>query len=156
MIARYLFTERSGAEIRNTVRSGPDLEIPRSFDVPHKPMLQSPREEWEWNWAYLQDLLQNVAGFVPVGFLLCAYLGTTSERKSAISFATLAGGLLSVVIELTQAYIPSRGSGVTDIITNTLGTAIGATLASPNLVRIALRAINYDIRRSRPADVRIV
>ena len=47
MIARYLFKERSGAEIRNMVRSGPDLEIPRSFDVPHKPMLQSPREEWE-------------------------------------------------------------------------------------------------------------
>ena len=138
-IASFAFTERTGAEIRNTVRSGPDLEIPRSFDVPHKPMLQSPREEFERNWAYLQDLVQNIAGFVPVGFLLCAYLGTTRDRRSAILFATLAGGLLSFAIETVQVYIPSRGSGITDVITNTLGTALGAVLARKNLVRAGIQ-----------------
>ena len=138
-IAKFPFTERTGTEIRNAVRSGPDLEIPRSFDVPHKPMLQSPREEFERSWAYLQDLVQNIAGFVPVGFLLCAYLGMTRDRKSAILYATLTGGLLSVAIETVQAYIPSRGSGITDVITNTLGTALGAVLARTNLVRAGLQ-----------------
>jgi VanZ family protein len=33
--------------------------------------------------------------------------------------------MISVAIEILQGFIPSRMSGVTDIMTNTLGTGIG-------------------------------
>jgi VanZ family protein len=145
-VARYAFEEKTGREIHNEVASGPVLEIPRSFSVPHKPMLQSPPKEFEWKWGYLQDVLQNVAGFIPLGFLFCAYFGTMRNRRIAILYATLAGGLLSFAIEVAQAYIPRRGSGMTDIITNTIGSAIGAGLASPKLVEIILRTMDYVIR----------
>ncbi len=50
-------------------------------------------------------------------------------------YTVLAGGFLGLLIEVLQAYIPQRDSGWTDVITNTLGTAIGALIARPSLVR---------------------
>jgi VanZ family protein len=151
MIARYAFTEGTGHEIHNAVASGPDLEIPRSFRVPYNTLLKSPGKEFRANWSYLNDLLLNIAGFVPVGFLICAYLGVTQSRRNAILYAILAGGLLSFVIEVLQAYIPGRTSGMTDIITNTLGTVLGAVLVQSNLVRIILRRMDSVICWGRPA-----
>jgi VanZ family protein len=51
----------------------------------------------------------------------------------------LPDGRLSFVVEVVQAYIPQRDSGITDIITNTLGSALGALLARPTLIRAILR-----------------
>jgi VanZ family protein len=144
-IASYEFSEGTGNEIHSAVASGPSLEIPRNFQVPYKAMLASPDKEFAANRRYMVDLLLNIAGFVPVGFLVCAYLELTRSRERAILYAILAGGILSFVIEVLQAYIPRRGSGMTDIITNTIGTALGAVLARPNLVRIILRKMDSDI-----------
>jgi hypothetical protein len=137
-VARYDFAEGDGRDIHDTVASGPDLEIPTRFEVPGKAMLESPRKEMRENEGYLRDVWENIAGFVPVGFVVCAYLACTRSRKQAILYAILAGGSLSFVIEVLQAYIPQRGSGVTDIITNTTGAALGAVLARPNIVRTIL------------------
>jgi len=136
--ARYAFTEGAGRIIHSTVSSAPDLEIPKRFVVPDKAFLQSPAKHFEKTWFYLHDVLVNIAGFVPLGFLLCANLGWTRKWQHAILFSVLAGGALSFLIEVLQAYIPQRDSGMTDVITNTLGAAVGALLARPNLVRSIL------------------
>jgi hypothetical protein len=138
VIARYDFTERAGSEIHNAVASGPSLEIPKHFGIPHKAMLTSAIKEFEANRRYVTDVLLNIAGFVPLGFILCVYLSLTRTRPRAILSATFAGGLLSFVIEVLQAYIPQRVSGTTDIITNTLGSALGAVLTRPSMVRTIL------------------
>lgn len=75
-IAQYDFTESAGRDIHNAVVSGPDLEIPRRFEVPHKVLLKSPVSEFDANWDYVKDLLMNIAGFVPLGFVPCAYWGS--------------------------------------------------------------------------------
>jgi len=82
--------------------------------------------------------LRNIAGFVPLGFLVCAYWGWTRNRRQAMLYAMLTGGFLSLVIEVLQAYIPQRSSGTTDILTNTLGAVLGAVLARPSMVRTIL------------------
>jgi hypothetical protein len=132
--AVYGFAEGAGREIHSAVVSGPDLEIPQRFVVPHKAFLASPLEEFEATRDYMKGVLANIAGFVPLGFILCAYWTCTRGRRQAILFTFIAGGMLSFVIEVLQAYIPQRGSGVTDIITNTLGAAVGAVLARPSVV----------------------
>ncbi len=137
-VARYAFTEGAGRDIHNAVVSGPDLEIPKRFRVPHKAFLRSPAREFEASWDYVQHLSWNIAGFVPLGFIVCAYLAWTRNRWQAILYASLVGGILSFMIEVLQAYIPQRDSGTTDIITNTLGAALGAVLARPSVVRMIL------------------
>jgi hypothetical protein len=146
-IARYTFNERSGNEVRNAVASGPNLEIPSYFQIPQKPMLKAAWKEFEPTKFYAIDLLMNVAGFVPLGFIFGAYFLLGRSRGQAILYATLLGGALSFTIEVLQAYIPQRYSGTTDIITNTLGTFLGAALARPNMMRAILgkaKLINRD------------
>ncbi|HZW94871.1 MAG TPA: VanZ family protein [Candidatus Eremiobacteraceae bacterium] len=134
-LAFYSFNERAGRKIHNAVATGPDLEIATVFSVPHKAMLSSPRKEFQANWEYVKDILLNIAGFVPLGFVVCAYLMSTRSRGRSILYTVFAAATLSFMIEVLQAYIPRRVSGTTDIVTNTLGAALGAALARPTLVR---------------------
>jgi VanZ family protein len=141
-MARYSFEETSGREVRNEVNSEPALQIPGTFSVPHKGMLQSAAKEFKPDWRYAVDVVMNIAGFIPLGMIVCAYLGWTRGRWQAIFVATLTCGLLSFVIEALQYYIPRRGSGTTDIITNTLGAAVGGVLTYTSVVRRALERVN--------------
>jgi VanZ family protein len=125
----------AGHKVHNEVASQPDLEIPATFSVPHKSFLQSPTEEFRANFRYARDLLTNIIGFVPLGLIVCAYFVWTRNRWKAILIATLACGMFSFLIEVLQYYIPRRGSGITDIITNTLGAALGAALMRARPVR---------------------
>jgi hypothetical protein len=133
-VARYTFSEAAGREIHNQVVSGPDLKIPARFSVPHKVMLKSPVKEFKLDWSYAYDVAVNVAGFVPLGVVLCAYFMWTKPRSTAVLYAILAAGSLSFIVEVLQAYIPRRASGITDIITNTLGAALGALLVRSTIV----------------------
>lgn len=64
------------------------------------------------------DFLLNVILFIPLGSVLRF---TGARLRTAI----LSGLLLSVFIELTQAFIPGRDTTLGDVISNTLGAAAG-------------------------------
>ncbi len=72
----------------------------------------------------LEDLILNVALFLPVGFLVYAI-----RQKRGIWLVTALGAALSVFIELAQMFF-SRETSLQDMAANTLGTLLGATAAS--------------------------
>jgi VanZ family protein len=139
IVARYEFNERAGREVHSAVPSAPALVIPGSFNVPHKAMLTSAVKEFDPGRQYVEDVVENIAGFIPLGAIVCIYFSFTRSRPLAIVYATMIGGVLSFVIEVLQAYIPRRVSGTTDIITNTLGALVGAAIARPDWIRAVLR-----------------
>jgi VanZ family protein len=126
--ALYSFGERSGRIVHNNVGPGPDLDIPKTFRILHKKMLAPPWEEFSPTLGYIWDILINIVGFIPFGFFFSAYLTCNRQWNRAAVVTVVVGGIISVTIEVLQGFIPSRVSGVTDIITNTLGTSFGVIL----------------------------
>jgi VanZ family protein len=122
-VALYAFGERKGRVIHNQAGPGPDLYIPDSFLVPHKPLLLMPWKDIRWNRNSLEDIAINVCGFIPLGGFFCAYLSLKSKR--AMLFTILAGTALSLIVEILQVYLPSRTSSLTDVTMNSVGVVLG-------------------------------
>jgi len=138
-LSRYTFSEGAGTTIHNQVGSEANLEIPPTFFIPHKVFLRSPVQEFRPDWQYAVDVISNIAGFVPLGLIVYVYLNWTKTAWKAALLTIVLCGMLSLMIEVAQYYIPPRGSGITDIITNTLGGALGAALAQIPSIRRQLR-----------------
>jgi hypothetical protein len=128
VIALYLFDERTGSVLHNQVRSGPNLYIPNRFQVVDQVFLEPFWKEFSTGWGYWKNVLINVAGFVPFGFVFCAYFSLARRLKRPVLVTILLGFAVSFTIETLQSFLPTRDSGTTDLITNTLGTCLGAWL----------------------------
>lgn len=126
-VAVYRFNEHRGEIVHNLVSRGPNLYIPQHFVLLDQPMLQSPWTEFRWTWGYWLDVIINIAGFVPLGFFFYAYL-LERHGRVAVMTTVLIGAATSLTIELLQAYLPTRNSGLTDLFTNTTGTYFGVVL----------------------------
>ena len=140
-VARYDFHERNGNIVRSERAFAPPLTVPAYFSVPHKPLLGSPIDEFDWSPSWRDDVIENILGFMPFGFVLCGFFALSLPRGRAILVSTLVGGLLSLTVETLQYYIPRRDSSFTDVISNTTGALLGALIAHPELVRAALRLV---------------
>lgn len=127
VIAHYEFAEGSGKVIHNSAGPAPDLYIPGTFRILHKPFLMPPWQETPDKVA-LRDILINIGGFVPFGFLCFACLRRHRERRRAIILTVLAGAAVSLTIEVLQYIVPPRSSDMIDLATNTLGTYLGVAL----------------------------
>ena len=82
------------------------------------------------------DVVANVAGYGPLGFLLAlSFLRRGQERfaqttnTAAIVVATLAASVLSLCMEALQTYLPSRVPSNVDFALNALGALLGAVVA---------------------------
>jgi glycopeptide antibiotics resistance protein len=123
--ALYLFNERAGNVVHNQARSGVNLYIPEKYVVLDKIFLEPFWKEFSMSRSYWDAVFKNIVGFLPFGFCFCACLSAHKVRRAALATVIL-GALVSITIEILQAYLPTRDSGMTDIFTNTLGTYIGA------------------------------
>jgi VanZ family protein len=127
-VALYLFDEHTGNTIHNWVRSGIDLYMPARYLVVDQILLEPPWKEFHRQRNYLRNALINVAGFIPLGVCFGAYFTSVRRVKHDILATIVFGAIVSLTIEVLQAHLPTRDSGVTDLMTNTFGTAIGVTL----------------------------
>jgi VanZ like family/Concanavalin A-like lectin/glucanases superfamily len=124
-VALYLFNERTGDTIHNYAAKDLDLHIPRKYAVVDKIALEPFWKEFNWSGSYWRGNLKNIIGFLPVGFCAYAYFMAAYPIKRAVLVTVAIGALVSLTIEVLQAFLPTRDSGTTDLITNTLGTYVG-------------------------------
>ncbi len=147
-IALYLFDERAGTVVHNVVHnlfhnrvaSGTDLRIPANYMLVNATVLDPVWRAFNWSWGFWQDTLINIFGFVPVGFFLCAYFAARGVGRPALT-ASAVGCAISLFIELVQVFLPTRDSSMSDLITNTLGSLIGAFFYLGKACRFVARRI---------------
>ena len=132
LIAAYDFDHLDAPRVVNRSGPLPDLVVADAFQPVHRTMLELPWARDGKVLPFAKDVVINVAGFMPFGFLFTLLLrqnGSFSAPLAAIA-AVAAGALFSLAIEVTQAYLPMRNSSATDLACNVCGTIIGAVALS--------------------------
>ena len=78
----------------------------------------------------LQDVLLNIAAYVPLAFFFAIALLARFGQVTAVLLAIACAFALSTTMEIAQSFMPTRVASNVDILTNTLGGTLGA-LAAP-------------------------
>jgi VanZ family protein len=76
------------------------------------------------------DLGANFLGYAPLGFLLALSALRSRRVQPAVTVAVLGAGLLSLLMETVQNYLPSRIASNLDLALNIAGAFFGALFAS--------------------------
>ena len=125
----YTFQEQTGEKIPDRTSNGFDLTVPRIRKSLKPQLLLIPWYTMTPELSDAVDFVINVGGFLPLGFLLMAVFsdkkGPAVLSLSPAVSVTLACFAFSLMIEITQAYMPSRSSQVLDLAANTLGGYAG-------------------------------
>jgi VanZ family protein len=123
-IALYLFDERAGNVVHDRADSGVNLDIPRRYTVLDQIQLDPFWKEFSMSQSYWSAVCKNIVGFIPFGICFYVCLVTRKVRRPAL-ITVILGTLVSLTIEILQAYLPTRDSGTTDLFTNAFGTYLG-------------------------------
>jgi hypothetical protein len=137
-VALYLFDEHKGNVVRDKTGAGVDLYIPDKYIVQDQIFMEPIWKEFGMTRSYLDAAVKNIVGLIPFGFCFYAYLSTVLSIKRAKLVTVALGTAVSLTIEILQAYLPTRDSGTTDLLTNTLSAWIGVAsydLLAPTLLR---------------------
>jgi VanZ like family/Concanavalin A-like lectin/glucanases superfamily len=153
--ALYLFDEHGGAVARNRLDPATDLTIPKHYFILHPGVMVAPWREFHATWGYWQDAAVNIAGFALFGFCGCAYLSLVRVIKYPGATTVFLGLFTSLAIELLQVFLPTRVSDTTDLITNTLGAAIGVMICRSSIGQTLLTKTKGAIARTNSPQVGI-
>ena len=99
--------------------------VPRRFRTVDQLRFQSAVSEQRFDETYRNDAILNISGFVPLGCIGAWFWLHFVREKGAVLAAVFTGVVTSLVIEYFQSYLPTRYSGTTDLITNSIGTCLG-------------------------------
>lgn len=94
------------------------------WTIPHTPLFSFLN-----HWPPLlerADVIQNVLAYIPLGFFISAALEEKKNNFKIILFTACAGGILSLAMEGTQQFLPTRVSSLSDLTFNLVGTCFGA------------------------------
>ena len=92
-----------------------------------------------WHWWTGFDLVSNLLGYMPLGFLVFVALARGGRTTTASAWIAIAvGPLLSLTMETLQNYLPQRVASNVDLTLNALGTALGAGVGAALHLRGAI------------------
>lgn len=124
---RYTFDNSTGGVISDPSGGHPHLERPAHLKALKKTLLSLPGREFRWNRSVVGDMVINFFGFMPLGLVFGAFLqrscGLGDRRSLPIALAMCL--LLSLSIEIAQAWIPNRTSSLPDLMLNVVGGLLG-------------------------------
>lgn len=87
------------------------------------------------------DLLINMGGYLPLGYLIARTLPARWPRWASWSAAGMLASAMSFSMESLQAFLPMRVSSNLDWLTNSLGGLLGAAICVWLLPRLRLAAL---------------
>ena len=129
-LALYFFDEKGGVRAIDHAGGNHHLEIPSRMQILKKKILSLALSGFNFNRSTIEDNIINLLGFIPFGFILSATLmklgGTFNKHYFFITVSFCFS--VSLIIEVVQAWFPSRASSMLDLILNTLGALIGAIM----------------------------
>lgn len=125
----FLFNEQGGEISRDRSGHGIDLTLGGRTAVLERRFLQKPWDHFRLNRGFVIDFLVNLLGFMPFGIgaaFVLSGVGVCGFRM--LFYATAMAAALSLCIEITQAWMPSRNSSLLDLLLNTIGGLGGAAV----------------------------
>ncbi|MBT0963178.1 VanZ family protein [Denitromonas iodatirespirans] len=78
----------------------------------------------------IEDIILNVLGFIPLGFVLTAAWPAHWPRPRAVALSVLLCAALSLSLETLQTLLPTRVASNVDLGANIIGGALGALLGA--------------------------
>jgi VanZ family protein len=147
--ALYLFDEGRGRQTEDASSNHHQLIIPAIFQPVHQELLIPPWKDLSYNRPDYSDIVVNVLGFLPFGFCFFLHRRSLGPDQWAVNalLVVLAGAVVSLTIEVIQAWLPNRTSSVSDLLANTAGTLLGVALA----IAIQSKVTNTESAR-KPGD----
>ena len=121
--------QQSWLQTSDPTLDSPLLIIPPEVIALEKAVLSTPQAYFKLNRVTIAEISLNIFGFVPLGAMLFASLGSYygfDDRRKWIALLFCAA--LSLGIELAQVWIPTRFSTLLDLLLNTIGAWIGIEL----------------------------
>jgi VanZ family protein len=135
----------SGAFLQTEGKAPFTFFIPSTYRPIMRTVLIPPWKEAPRKRSFWKDLIINILGFIPFGFFFHAWLRESAKGRgfSTVLFVVLLGAGISLTIELSQVFLPTRCSSLTDVVSNTLGTYFGVLLSQHLLEVTATRHVPW-------------
>lgn len=143
----HVFDQDPGLRIEDLSPAHPPaLIIPEWFQAPRPGILVPPWESFRLDGIDWNDILINIAGFLPFGFFYFLHRRAVrpGHRLRNVWRVLWVSGALSLSIELVQVFLPSRSSSATDVLCNVLGALLGLGLAP--IIAVVERRFSTDTR----------
>jgi hypothetical protein len=123
----FVFNKNMGAKVSDVVSGNINLNIPEFFTIFKKRFLTLPWEGFSFDEKNIKDMTINLLGFIPLGFVVFWFIVDIRmvSQTNGFLITLLFCFLISLFIEITQAWIPSRSSQLLDLILNTIGGIVG-------------------------------
>jgi VanZ family protein len=123
----FTFSQKTDAGFVDESGGNQTLEMSTQMTALKKKVLSPAWRHLNWSRAVVGDIAVNLVGFMPLGIvfygLLQCFSGPIARHEHLL--AVILCMLLSLGIELAQAWIPTRSSSLLDLILNTFGAWLG-------------------------------
>jgi hypothetical protein len=101
----YYFDEKEGTRVPDHAGGGHYLKIPSRMPILKKELLSSPWKGFKFDKRGIDDIVLNLVGFLPLGFVFTSTLGGLGGafKKKAVYITLFLCVLVSLIIETAQA-----------------------------------------------------